>query len=276
MGIAEVTTTRLKEYYVYTLVHREQQKVFYVGKGQGERGHQHEKDAENLASDSSKISTINSIKVKGENVDVRVIGRFDNEDAAFAVESTLISWVYGFNNLTNSVHGHGADTVREIGDFCEVEGLDIPLRTRRSNGEYSDEMEREKLKNESVKRLKELRKYIESKINISFDEPMPKPKESPRWVRYTHTLNGVEVHIQCNSQLARFNVGINALSSQKQDLQRVTDICNYSDLDVKANGKYAILTSSARTREKETCLYYLKKILCEVNRATYLIDNKLN
>ena len=60
-----------------------------------------------------------------------VLGRFDTEQEAYAVEATLIHWVYGHENLTNIQAGHGWRHIRpKAQGFSELQGIDIPKRIK--------------------------------------------------------------------------------------------------------------------------------------------------
>ena len=124
----------IKPYYVYVLADPcIDNEIFYVGKGTAKRGYDHLKEALKPDSPNSpKISRIKTIRDHGSEPLVRVIARFDSEDAAFAVESTLIHWVYGYDNLTNEQSGHGSHQVRprDLGLIPELPGIDIARRIR--------------------------------------------------------------------------------------------------------------------------------------------------
>jgi len=117
-----------KPYYVYELVDPTTDEVFYIGKGTFNRKDEHEKEAEKIEDEESaadKIKRIKSLSAKNKQPIKRVIGRYQDEKSAFAVESTLIHWVYGFENLTNVQPGHGAEAIRPFGaENVEKEGLD--------------------------------------------------------------------------------------------------------------------------------------------------------
>lgn len=131
----------LKQFYVYVLIDPLTAKVFYVGKGQGERALEHRKDSLKTESNSKKLERIREIEKSGESkVKEMVVGRFKSEEAAFAVEATLIHWMYGYENLTNVARGHGADTIRNKGDDDNLEGIDIPVKVRTNNGEYTNRL----------------------------------------------------------------------------------------------------------------------------------------
>lgn len=133
------------EHYVYVLMDpTADDEVFYVGKGSGRRLDAHEKEAESWEpkedeeeSGNAKIDRINQITAAGAEVKKLMIGRFRTAEEAFAVEATLMHWVYGRENLTNSAAGHGHQNIRPKGDHDpERSGLEIK-RERSNTGEYT-------------------------------------------------------------------------------------------------------------------------------------------
>ena len=118
----------LWKWYVYELRDPDTLDVFYVGKGCDHRLESHD------ANDTSeKGLRIFEIQRRGKEPKRVIIGRFEDERQAFAVEATLIKWVYGKNALTNAVQGHGHKFIRpkvqlEEKTFSSIEGVDIPIK----------------------------------------------------------------------------------------------------------------------------------------------------
>jgi len=133
----------LKPHYVYILADPLQNnEIFYVGKGTSQRGHDHYKEALRPdAPDSQKIARIKSIHDQGSEPLVRVIGRYGSHDMAYAVESTLIHWVYGFENLTNIQPGRGYRQIRsrKEGLIIDLQDIDIPKRMKITGNGYLQE-----------------------------------------------------------------------------------------------------------------------------------------
>ncbi|MEI7455969.1 MAG: GIY-YIG nuclease family protein [Nitrosomonadales bacterium] len=130
----------LKEYYVYELRDPRDDAVFYVGKGKGRRAEHHEKEAiNNDEKETAKLAKIREICARNESPKIVVIGRFESEATALAVEAVMIHWVYGHDsdyeesNLTNIQGGHGRDSIRNRGDYNVIEGIDIPQEERSGN-----------------------------------------------------------------------------------------------------------------------------------------------
>lgn len=161
----------LKPYYVYELVDSRSNEVFYVGKGMGQRGNQHELEARSDDDTSEKIRRINEIRQSNGSVIVRVIGRFVTEEQAFAVEATLIHWVYGIEQLTNIQGGHGGSTIRKYGEFGTLAGIDIPKPERRADGVYATAMRQARELNGIVDFMESIKSWLEDELDIGFTKP---------------------------------------------------------------------------------------------------------
>lgn len=91
-------------HYVYLLIDPRNHEVFYVGKGSGGRCLEHDYAEEG----ARKAARFAEIKAAGLEVKVDIIRHgMTTKEAAFLVESAVID-VYGIENLTNEVKGHGA------------------------------------------------------------------------------------------------------------------------------------------------------------------------
>lgn len=108
-----------KNYYVYALVDPTNDFVpFYIGKGVNKRVWNHfvtiEED-ELAFNEAAKLIKINELKSKGfeKNDIARVLAKNLTEDEAFLLESFLIKTVYGFDKLTNKVHGKYQNRFRQ-------------------------------------------------------------------------------------------------------------------------------------------------------------------
>lgn len=142
---------QLLPYYVYEL--RDQNgATFYVGKGQGNRADHHTSEVQRLLklemespegedqdqrARSAKQHRIAKMLEAGETPQVIVIGRFETEDEAFAVETVLINWVYAYENLTNISRGRRAAHVRPCGNHGTLHNIDIPRPSSERNGDYA-------------------------------------------------------------------------------------------------------------------------------------------
>ena len=86
-------------WYVYELADPRTDKVFYVGKGSGNRIDQHEREAAQGVC-SHKCNTINNIIQSGAQIIKRKVKMFTCELSAYEYEAELIEH-YGLENLTN-------------------------------------------------------------------------------------------------------------------------------------------------------------------------------
>lgn len=97
--------------YVYALVDPRNNRIFYIGKGKGNRVFQHAKDSLNEDDQSLRLETIRSIMRDGKQVQLYILRHNLTEETAYIVESVLIDLLtYGkFNTATllaNVVSGH--------------------------------------------------------------------------------------------------------------------------------------------------------------------------
>ena len=112
------------QYYVYCLVDPRDKKIFYIGKGVGNRVFNHAADALDENNESLKLDTIRDIHKSGLDVAYYIARHGMIEDEAYLVESVLIDmFTYEQFNLesvlTNIQAGHlqwdkGVKTVEEI------------------------------------------------------------------------------------------------------------------------------------------------------------------
>ena len=130
----------LLPYYVYVLLDPLNGNApFYVGKGTGKRVRQHlqevvtkinlEVESTNIQSDllTKKQKIIKNIVTSGKFPLEVIIGRYETEDEAFAVEAAFIHFVFGYNNLTNIAHGHGSRLLRTNEEFDHIK-LNVQLQ----------------------------------------------------------------------------------------------------------------------------------------------------
>ena len=121
----------LLPFYVYVLADtRAGNAIFYVGMGCNQRV-LHHWDEVMARIKSQQIPThpkhhrMMTIASEGLEPIQTVIGRFESRDEAYAVESTLINWVYGFDNLTNMNRGHNANQIRPFGVWEMLPYIDV-------------------------------------------------------------------------------------------------------------------------------------------------------
>ena len=96
-------------YYVYLLIDPRNNKVFYVGKGKGNRINQHLLGALNEKTiENSKIKIIRDIHKAGKEVKLTILRHELTSDEAYEVESAAID-LLGIDKLTNGVKGHKSE-----------------------------------------------------------------------------------------------------------------------------------------------------------------------
>jgi len=109
LKLSQSTIEKL-EYYVYLLKDPRTDKIFYVGKGRGNRINSHllgaleEKESETT---KEKIKTIKEIQRAGYKVGLVILRHGLSEKEAFEIECAVID-LLGKENLTNIVNGHHA------------------------------------------------------------------------------------------------------------------------------------------------------------------------
>ena len=119
--------------YVYLLVDPRDDKIFYVGKGNGNRVFQHVACALTTPDESDKLEVIRSIMDDGYDVKHYIIRHGLTDEEAFIVESVLIDFLThkGFKDvakITNIVAGHhqfdrGIKSVEEIELLYNVDDI---------------------------------------------------------------------------------------------------------------------------------------------------------
>lgn len=102
------------KYYVYHLIDPRTGKVFYVGKGSGDRIFHHERDARNMRfMNAEKEFTIREIWMAGLEVIRKIEKTFDLEAEAYIFEKQEIDRI-GIDNLTNLSRGGEPEEVKAM------------------------------------------------------------------------------------------------------------------------------------------------------------------
>ncbi len=127
-------------YYVYALIDPRNHKIFYIGKGYGNRVFQHCLAAIQEDDETLKLNTIRAILNSGLEVGHYILRHKLSEEEALQMESLLIDVLTysAFNTehvLTNIKSGYhqwneGIKTVEEIGIIYECEQIDIDSKDR--------------------------------------------------------------------------------------------------------------------------------------------------
>ncbi len=120
-------------FYVYALVDPRDKKIFYIGKGKGNRVFQHLQCALEDNVQTLKLDTIRQIISEGKEVEYYILRHKLTEEQAFIVESTLIDLLtydkFNIDNiLTNIQSGHhqwdeGIKSADEISILYDCEKL---------------------------------------------------------------------------------------------------------------------------------------------------------
>lgn len=128
--LSYLSENKCKEFYIYCLVDisNDEEEIFYIGKGRGNRVFDHEKaafdkktelmlESENIVEDL-KINRIRTIKEDGVSIKKVLLNYWLSEREALASENTLINLfnIFSHQNLTNKVNGHGVRGI-EVGDL---------------------------------------------------------------------------------------------------------------------------------------------------------------
>ncbi len=155
----------MRDAYVYGLyeIGNGAPKLLYIGKGRGNRIFQHRlnverkiNSGERITSDKEKaIEAVIRNKTKGSELKELVLGRYDNDGQAYAVEATLIKWVYGLDNLKNEDPGNHSGTIRAIGKMDYDDELDRQQTTMEHGQKAVKDNDLEEKAKELVKLLEE-------------------------------------------------------------------------------------------------------------------------
>lgn len=253
----------LKSYYVYELVDSSNNEVFYVGKGQGRRAFQHEEEAKSIGLDTPKLERIRIIENEGDKVITRVIGRYTTDEEALAVESTLIHWVHGYENLTNLKGGKGHDSIRPKGDMSILKGIDIPENIRSSDGTYSQKYIELREKNDIVSYMEKLKEYLEKELKIQLsDVDISEARFTKLFFPYKNTKISVGTS---HSPKKLIWIGVESIDGKQENKEHIIEIGNNSNLEVRNNGSYAKLPNFKSTTKKDKIAIYFKEIIAEID-----------
>lgn len=117
----------LGDFYVYGLIDPRTDKLFYIGKGTGNRVFEHEKESfSNPDSDKLKLKTIAEIVADGLEVKKVIINSNLTENEAFTSEASLIN-IFNYISdieLTNIVAGHHSSEVLTVEEFERINGAE--------------------------------------------------------------------------------------------------------------------------------------------------------
>ena len=145
-------------YYVYFLKDPKTGKVFYVGKGTGNRIFNHLEWGIDIDGKTEKLEKIREIINSGQKVQHFILRHGLTEETAFEIEASLIDFI-GKENLLNIQGGHysndyGLKTTEEISAMYEAEELATaePIMLINLNKEYRRDMTESELYKATQKR----------------------------------------------------------------------------------------------------------------------------
>ena len=112
-------------YYVYLLSDLSKKRIFYVGKGKGNRIFAHAKDALDDEHESDKLERIREIRNSGHQVGHELLRFGLTEKTAFDVEASAIH-ILGLHDLTNLVDGHHVSSTGRMSVDVAISLIDAP------------------------------------------------------------------------------------------------------------------------------------------------------
>jgi len=256
---SETSYGELKRYYVYVLIDPRDEQIFYVGKGQEDRVRQHEKDVKRGVEETANQKKILEILTDGKEVKKVIVGRFDTAEEALSVEAVLIHWVYGIANLTNIASGHGVDNIRPKGHLENLQGIDEP------NLNYCERTKNNRLKNDIIPFLEEIRDLVEKECNIKFDDIHTQNDRHTYLVKF---IKGVRLTIVSHHTAKRAAaVTIESLDGRKHHKERVKDICAQTKIEYKDNGRYGRIMPAGSYTDPYVVLEKFKETLAELEKV---------
>lgn len=129
-SFSEKALTAINGYYVYALIDPRTNRVFYIGKGTGNRVFDHEfESGKSPESEKEKIKKIRDIEKSGFQVKRIMVNWGLSETEALIAETTLINLfnIISENPLTNVVAGHHVHESLTVEDFELIYGAE-PLK----------------------------------------------------------------------------------------------------------------------------------------------------
>lgn len=129
-SFSEKAIESLNGFYVYALIDPRNEKVFYIGKGTGNRVFSHEiESGKSRESEKKKIQQIREIENSGYSVKRLIVNWGLSENEAFVAEATLINLLNRIPDiqLTNEVSGHHVHESLTTEEFELMYGA-VPLK----------------------------------------------------------------------------------------------------------------------------------------------------
>ncbi len=215
------------KHYVYVLLDLSltEPEVFYVGKGKNKRLEDHEAEANRSIDfeNHPKLKRIRELKEReaASNPKVtlfqaRIIGRYQSDEEAKAVEATLIKFVYGRSQLTNKVHGTHHMMIRDCNHWDSIEGIDLPQRLDRylRDGQYTAHQRQQIIQNNILEKLYLLKEAVEeSDLPVQVSDPDLSRAQDPL---LRITWQGGDVRLALKVQLTGKTVTVMVLPNSRE------------------------------------------------------------
>lgn len=282
--VADSDKEPLLPYYVYLLLNPlDDNRVFYVGKGTGQRAGAHYNDVnrllKQLAQESEdrlseaeltrKQALVRNIAAVGKKPLEVIVGRYETEQEAFAVEATLMHFSYGKSALTNIASGRRHRYIRTREEFREIvkdaqEQKDIRLKPgvdeEKVKGLRTNEYKNRKILGlESAgayDKLADLQEALTQNGFIwrEFDEPDDRhfhPGESNGYLAVIVSIGGADFNVQFTKSL-KFSIQYIYTKDPSENEKALTNLKEKKGVtlgDEKAGRKYSWLSPGEDFRD---------------------------
>ena len=152
---------KLLPFFVYAIFEPNENKPFYVGMGQGKRDEAHKSGYKD-----QKEKKLKEIEERGAKAIRVLIGRYETKEEAMSVESTLIKWVYGFENLTNQIQGRNHIYIRPYNKKLEhLDRIDREKNIQIHSGEYTNDLLDKIQSNKIMQKLAYVKELLRSNFS---------------------------------------------------------------------------------------------------------------
>ncbi|MRH77633.1 hypothetical protein GH984_02830 [Spiribacter sp. C176] len=273
----------LLPYYVYLLLNPlDHNRVFYVGKGTGQRAGAHYNDVNRLlkqlaqesedqltkAELTSKQAVVRNIAEAGKKPLEVIVGRYETEQEAFAVEATLLHFLYGKSSLTNIASGRRHRYIRTKEEFEEIvknardqeniprkAGVDEEKVTGLRTNEYRNQKILGLEEASAYDTLAELQQILTENGFVwrDFNEPGDRyfhPGESNGYLAVIVNISGIDFNVQFTKKL-KFSIQYIYTKDPSENEQPLKNLQEKLDLvlgKAKAGRKYSWLKPDKKYR----------------------------
>ena len=273
----------LLPYYVYLLLNPlDDNRVFYVGKGTGQRAGAHYNDVNRLlkqlaqesedqltkAELTSKQAVVRNIAEAGKKPLEVIVGRYETEQEAFAVEATLLHFLYGKSSLTNIASGRRHRYIRTKEEFEEIvknardqeniprkAGVDEEKVTGLRTNEYRNQKILGLEEASAYDTLAELQQILTENRFVwrDFNEPGDRyfhPGESNGYLAVIVNIGGIDFNVQFTKKL-KFSIQYIYTKDPSENEQPLKNLQEKLDLvlgKAKAGRKYSWLKPDKKYR----------------------------